>query len=41
MTSEDYKDFGQIDLEDHEIEAKIERDERLNDELNNLDDEYD
>ena len=34
MTSEEYTDFGQIDFEDHEIAEKIERDERLNEELN-------
>jgi len=30
----EYKDFGQVDEEDHEIELKIEREERLNKELN-------
>jgi len=34
MMENEYTDFGQIDFEDHEIAAKIERDERLNEELN-------
>lgn len=34
MTSEEYTNYGEIDFEDHEIELKIEREERLNDELN-------
>ena len=41
MADKEYQDFGQIDFEDHEIELKIERDERLNKELNFEDDEYD
>ena len=29
-----YKNYGEIDYEDHEIENKIEMEEKLNDELN-------
>jgi len=29
-----YKDFGQVDFEDHETDTKQEREEQLNKELN-------
>ena len=34
MVNEEYTDFGKIDYEDHEIELKIERDEKLTEEIN-------
>jgi len=36
--TENYKNYGEIDYEDHEIENKIEMDEKLNKELD-IDDE--
>ena len=31
---DNYKNYGEIDYEDHEIENKIEMEEKLNNELN-------
>jgi len=34
MVNEEYQDYGEIDFIDHEIELKIERDEKLTEEIN-------